>query len=366
MLQNEPVSVSKSFKYLGIFFNEKGIDTDACVNKLGNSMKKAALALIGMGLRPRNYPLHIIANHFRVFVRSCGEYSLAILPLTKAHIQTLEKYQYNALQSLIITDARVSRVKLLACLDLETVELRYNILSAKWLHDVQNHKGPDFLVTEALNDFLLGSLRNPGSQELSCFYSPYKVNPVLTLFHNHCNPPSIEHAPSTSEPVRTLRTSTRHRTTTPIIEPASVFEIPHELHEKQSISTFCSRFKEYCRTKDFNDNLLPIPPPGYSIAKTLHSLGVPRGRLRFVVQWMCGFVPHIRHECFQCNQLITKAHLELCVVRSSLPNVEAGKRIDNLLNRAVNELHAPSALLVVKILYKEVTLAFPPRLNRQH
>ena len=216
------------------------------------------MALIAMGLEPHNYPLHIIANHFRVFVRSCGEYSLAILPLTKTHIQTLEKYQYNAVQSLIITDTRVSRVKLLACLDLETVELRYNILSAKWLYDVQNHKGPDFLVTEALNDFLLGSLRNPGSQELSCFYSPYKVNPVLTLFRNHCNPPSIKHAPSTSGPVRTLRTSTRHRTTIPVIEPASVLEVSHELHEEQSISTFCSRFKEYCRAKDFNDNLLPI------------------------------------------------------------------------------------------------------------
>src|ERR1700738_1994692 len=47
----------------------------------------------------------------------------------------------------------------------------------------------------------------------------------------------------------------------------------------------------------------------------------------------------------------------VCVLQSSLPNAEPGKRIDNLLFKAVSMLHAPSALLAVNILYDEITHA---------
>ena len=90
-LQNESLKVTASFKYLGIFFNERGIDTDACVDRLGKSIEKAAAALAVMGFEPRHCPLHIIAIHFRVFVRSCGEYALAILPLNNTHLKKLEE-----------------------------------------------------------------------------------------------------------------------------------------------------------------------------------------------------------------------------------------------------------------------------------
>src|ERR1700738_2435964 len=86
ILQNDPLKISKTFKYLGIHFDNKGLDVNACVDRIGKSMERAAEALSAIGLQPRNYPLHIIANHFRVFVRSCGEYALAILPLREPHI----------------------------------------------------------------------------------------------------------------------------------------------------------------------------------------------------------------------------------------------------------------------------------------
>lgn len=70
-------------------------------------------------------------------------------------------------------------------------------------------------------------------------------------------------------------------------------------------------------------------------------------------------VPCAGRECAMCKQEISKAHLESCVLRSSLPNAEPGKRIDNLLFKAVRMLHAPSALLAVNILYDEIMHAFP-------
>ena len=167
VLQNECLKVCTSFKYLGVFFNERGVDTGACVKKLGDSIGRAATALSIIGLDPFNYPLHIIANHFRSFVRSCGEYSLAILPLNDLHIAELERCQYNAIKSLLKTRARVSRLGLLTCLGLETMRLRYNVLSARWLHSVMHRKGPEFPVKQAWIDFT----RNSSLQSSSFFYS---------------------------------------------------------------------------------------------------------------------------------------------------------------------------------------------------
>ena len=153
ILQNEPLKISKTFKYLGIHFDNKGLDVNACVDRIGKSMERAAEALSAIGLQPRNYPLHIIANHFRVFVRSCGEYALAILPLREPHIAKLERHQYRAVKSLLKIRGCIPRVKLVTCMGLETVRLRYNLLTAKWFHGVISHKGPDFLVKQALLDF---------------------------------------------------------------------------------------------------------------------------------------------------------------------------------------------------------------------
>ena len=40
MLQGEELTVCKSFKYLGVFFNEGGIDTDACVKGLDSPLER--------------------------------------------------------------------------------------------------------------------------------------------------------------------------------------------------------------------------------------------------------------------------------------------------------------------------------------
>lgn len=185
-LQNESLKVTTSFKYLGIFFNEHGIDTDACVDRLGKSIEKAAAALAAMGFEPRHCPLHIIAIHFRVFVRSCGEYALAILPLNSTHLKKLEEFQYRGVKLLLKVRAKVSMVKLLACLGLETMSVRFDVLSAKWLHDVIHHKTDEFLVRQAWIDFSGQSLQQSKS---SSFYYPSNKNPLTAAFdqstHDH-------------------------------------------------------------------------------------------------------------------------------------------------------------------------------------
>lgn len=176
-LQGEVLKISEGFKYLGISFNKKGIDTNACVSRLGESMSKAARALLVMGLVPRNYPLHIIANHFRVYARSCGEYALAILPLSNSQMMELEGCQYRGIKFLLKSDARVSRMGLLACLALATVRLRFNLLSAKWFDNVINHKGTDFLVKQAWIDF---SRQPPTQSHSSSFHLPSGKNPITS------------------------------------------------------------------------------------------------------------------------------------------------------------------------------------------
>ena len=326
-LQQESLKVSPSFRYLGITFNERGIDIDACVSRLCESIDKAVVALSAIGLAPYNYPLHIIANHFRVFVRSCGEYALAILPLSERHVTKLETHQYNGIKALLGIRASVSRLKLLASLGLETVRLRYNVLSAKWLYDVENHKGTEFLIKQALLDYT----QKPRQQtKTSSFYYPGTKNPIKTTYNEHADTPLS--TPDTSQ----------------------------SWNGKQKFDAFCKAFRTSRREKILTESSLPIPPERSTAAKTLYFLGVPRKSLRFALLWICNCVPYAARECARCGQEITKAHLESCAVRSALPISEPGKGIDALLHRAVSQLHAPSALLAVKILYNEVTRAFPP------
>jgi len=325
ILQHEPLNICTKFKYLGIYFDKKGIDTDACVARLGESIGKAAVSLSGIGLKSQNYPLHIIASHFRAFVRSCGEYALAILPLTNAQIIRLERQQYRAIRLLIKSEARVSRLKLLACLSwvgLETMRLRFNILSAKWFHEVKHNKSPEFLVKQAYIDFSRSSSRMSHS---SSFHHPCNNNPVIKRYLQ-------SHLESSS--------------------PSPSTDI-----EYSRFAMACKASIDHYYATVLHQSQLPIPPRGYSIMKTLHSLGIPRNRLRFVLMWLCNCVPYAGRECAKCKQEISKAHLESCVLQSSLPNAEPGKRIDNLLFKAVSMLHAPSALLAVNILYDEITHA---------
>lgn len=210
-------------------------------------------------------------------------------------------------------------------LGLETVRLRYNVLSAKWLYDIEHHKGTEFLIKQALLDYT----QKPSQRtRASSFYYPNVKNPLRTSY--------LQSTPSTS-----LRS-------------------PRPIDEGHSFSTFCKTFRTSRHEKILVDSSLPIPPHGSTVSKTLYSLGVPRKSLRFVLLWLCSCVPYAARECARCGEEITKAHLESCAVRSALPISESGKGIDTLLHRAVSGLHAPSALLAVRILYKEVTRAFPP------
>jgi hypothetical protein len=134
------------------------------------------------------------------------------------------------------------------------------------------------------------------------------------------------------------------------------------LDMSHAFSAFSPSYKASLWTEILDKSKLPVPPQsGWSFAKTLHSLGVPRERLCFLLLWICNYVPYIHRECARCMEEISKVHLESCAVRSYLPQSEPGKGIDGLLHRAVNQFHAPSALRAMRIMYNEVTRAFPHR-----
>jgi len=125
----------------------------------------------------------------------------------------------------------------------------------------------------------------------------------------------------------------------------------------------CNASRDHYYATVLTQSHLPIPQHGYTIAKTLHSLGIPREKLRFILFWLCDFVPYVKVECGRCGQMISKAHLESCAMQTSLPYAEWGKRIDKLLHKAINELHVPSAQLAMSILDDEIKPAFPPLPN---
>jgi hypothetical protein len=405
MLQHKSLNVNKTIKYLGVFFDKKGIDTNACVDKLGESIDKAAGALFAIGLEPHCYPLHIIAKHLKVFVRSCGEYALGVLPLNKGHIDKLESHQYWAVKRFLKTKAQVSMEKLLASLGLETVESRYNTLSAKWYNRVVKLDETNFLVKSAWVDFSKSLEQHSKS---SSFYFPAKANPLILNFYTHCaslpldesispehlsptepvtlteslsspepvpspQPPTDEPVAPTESPLSPesapLRTSSRPRKRACYRvdvrqKPALTIESPaliEAIHRKHIFAKFLKPIKADHFSRILLANQLPVPPNGQTIVKTLHSLGVHRSRLRFTLMWILNCVPFAGRECHLCKEGISKTHLESCAVQSRLPPVAPGKGLDTLFYKALTQLHAPSALLAVNVLYDEVRRAFPKR-----
>ena len=231
------------------------------------SIEKAAMALAAMGLQPRNYPLHIIANHFRVFVRSCGEYSLAILPLNARKWLNWRRVN-TGLSSSCSRPMLCFETEITTCLGIETVELRHSLLSAKWLNSVITRKDPDPLVSQAWIDYLRQALKKP--QSLSTFHFPYMNNPVFLYFREYYLYLESEGSLDT-------------------------------LELESTFVAFCALYKANSHAMALNDCQLPTPPQsGWTIAKTLYSLGVPREKLRFLTLWICDYVPYIHRECARC------------------------------------------------------------------
>ena len=171
----------------------------------------------------------------------------------------------------------------------------------------------------------------------SPFYYPCTKNPIVHKYLKHLN--TLPDIPSTPSDIpQTWKT-----------ELLRLYQV------------VCSQSAK----DDAGKEQLPIPPPGLAISKVLHSLSVPRQRMRFVLLWLCNRVPYAGRPCARCGTAISKTHLESCAVTSTdLKGSQPGKRIDTLLHRAVSQGHAPSALRAVKILTKEVTRAFPPLRSR--
>ena len=133
------------------------------------------------------------------------------------------------------------------------------------------------------------------------------------------------------------------------------------MHRKHSFTDFYNSRKARSYHRILRKNKLPVPLNGLTIAKALHLVKIPRSRLRFAILWIVNCVPYAARECNLCKEEISKAHLESCAVRSTLPSSEPGKGIDTLFWKALTKLNAPSAVLAVNILYNEVRRAFPKR-----
>ena len=319
------------FKYLGISFGAQGIDATACVESLCKAIVGATAMLKSIGCRPSRYPLHILANLFKAFVRSCGEYAITVLPLRSAHIKLLEQAQYKAVKMLLGSRASISRLKLLAVLGLETVQLRRNILSARWLH-ATTAKPASFLVKHALIDF------ERKKQKQSCFYFPAQVNPAYKSF------------------------------TSSLAEDPSIELVPFLRHYRSQIASKIAMDTglipvEIANLANTTNTTSPANQQNTPIAKLLYRLGIRKGHLKLAILWITGCLPYAALPCRICGKDISKAHAEACVLSSALREVGAhgplGTRLDNSLLMALARRDAHLVRRLVDMLSITLKQCFP-------
>ena len=180
------------------------------------------------------------------------------------------------------------------------------MLSAKWLYDVQHHKGPELPRQASMGGLLTSVFTSPPVPRIVILPCPLKREFTLDALPSSCHPYHSSSLPSVIEPAPSVRTSARLRA---IVQnrvtcgPISPFEVSlQQSPAKHTFPAFCELFKNDHRTQSLLDNSLPTPPSKGSIVKALYSLGVPRERLRFVTLWMCNFAPHVRRKCVKCGR----------------------------------------------------------------
>jgi len=144
----------KQTTYLGIEFNEKGMDLMASLYKRMNSAKAMIAMLASVGFNLKGWPLSASALIYKTFIRSIMEYGLQLQLLKKKEIQLLQNVQNLALRVCTSSSKTTSINALHKLLLIEKMEVRNTTLNYKFGLKLGNSQDESIPATLLFQDHI--------------------------------------------------------------------------------------------------------------------------------------------------------------------------------------------------------------------
>lgn len=136
-MDGEEITCSKTFEYLGITFNIKGIDSKSHLEKLYKRMLSLKCINI-FGFNDYGLPFKSRIIIYKSIIRPVMEYGLNICRFNKSQIKKLESIQNHFMTKLLSVGINTNRILLLSLLNVEEMSFRIFILKAKLLYRLKN------------------------------------------------------------------------------------------------------------------------------------------------------------------------------------------------------------------------------------
>jgi hypothetical protein len=143
---------TRSFKYLGIWFNKEGIDWPTHIRAIIAKAREASLFFKSVGCNGYGMGERTKVNVFKLFIRSRMEYGLAIMPRDQAMLSLWDKAQNEILRGLFSVGRTTSTCAMRTLLHLQSARNRHDELSCRWICALSLKTGAHFLIERVLRE----------------------------------------------------------------------------------------------------------------------------------------------------------------------------------------------------------------------
>lgn len=152
MLHRIPLTRTNRFKYLGVYFTCKGIDTETQIMETSSKARRQANLLASIGVNGHGYSYTTNMNIYKSMIRPILEYCLCILPLTRRHIGILDRTQNECLSKLMSVSRNTSYTSKQLIMAVPDMKTRRDELQASWYLRTCNLKGSHLIHECMRND----------------------------------------------------------------------------------------------------------------------------------------------------------------------------------------------------------------------
>ncbi|KAI9265145.1 hypothetical protein BDA99DRAFT_436903 [Phascolomyces articulosus] len=139
-LYTKTIPMVKTFKYLGIPFNQFGIDSDLLINQRITKATGSMALLRQLGIQQYGVGLWPALRAYRTFVRPVMEYGIAISTLSQVQIDKLDKAQKGCIKMTLNRNAKTQfpTIVPMVVANIPSMKIRTRTLQFKFVTRLQN------------------------------------------------------------------------------------------------------------------------------------------------------------------------------------------------------------------------------------
>ena len=154
-LAGEKLEKVEVFSYLGIRFNENGLDTETHIKEMKQKMSRTTQFFNGIGWNGGGYRVGTKVAIYKSFIRPKMEYGLAIMSINKKCMKVMESAQYESLCSMWSVSKKSSYKTIQLLTGLPSMGIRVGLLKSKWNHRYEFVKEDDLMLLPKIENWNL-------------------------------------------------------------------------------------------------------------------------------------------------------------------------------------------------------------------